>query len=132
MEKAAIRSAVQEQMETLGAPPQAVQVIMQGLTIGDFYPAFGLLGAGPSGSVWVQRIRSAADMAGGEDEDFDVQNVGSPEWEVFDAEGRYLGVVELPARFTPAKITEDAVYGIWLDELDVQYVKRLSIVKPDA
>ena len=132
MEKAAVRSAVQEQMETLGAPPQAVQVIMQGLTIGDFYPAFGLLGAGPSGSVWVQRIRSAADMGEGEAEDFDVQNVGSPEWEVFDAEGHYLGVVELPARFTPAKITEDAVYGIWRDELDVQYVKRLSIVKPDA
>jgi hypothetical protein len=71
-------------------------------------------------------------MAEGEAEDFNIQNVGSPEWEVFDAEGRYLGVVELPARFTPAKIMEDAVYGIWLDELDVQYVKRLRIVRPDA
>ena len=132
MEKAAIRSAVEEQMVTLGAPPQAVQVIMQGLTIGDYYPAFGLLGAGPSGSVWVQRIKSAADMAEGEAEDFNIQNVGSPEWEVFDAEGRYLGVVVLPDRFTPAMITEDLVYGIWLDELDVQYVKRLRIVRPDA
>ncbi len=63
-------------------------------------------------------------------ESFDVlQDLGAPEWDVFDAEGRYLGVVTMPDRFAPRLFRGDHIYGVWRDELDVQYVLRLKIVQ---
>jgi hypothetical protein len=129
-EQTAILEALREQMSGLGAPPQAVEQIIQGVVFADHYPVFGLLFCGPGQSLWVQRIRSAADMVEGEDVEFDPQAIGSPEWEVFDAEGRYLGVVTLPERFQPAAVDGDFLYGIWRDELDVQHVKRLRVNMP--
>ena len=47
--------------------------------------------------------------------------------DLFDAEGRYLGTVTMPDRFTPMRFIGDLVYGVWRDELDVQYAVRLRI-----
>jgi hypothetical protein len=57
-----------------------------------------------------------------------IEDVGSPDWDVFDAQGRFLGVVNTPAGFTPRVFGGDKIYGVWRDELDVQYVVRLRIV----
>lgn len=48
---------------------------------------------------------------------------GSPLWDVFEADGRYGGVVELPDRFTPFAIEDDRIYGVLRDDFDVQYVQ---------
>jgi hypothetical protein len=53
---------------------------------------------------------------------------GSPDWSVFDREGRYLGVVRMPDRFKPMVFRGDEIYGVWRDDLDVQYVLRLRIL----
>ena len=69
--------------------------------------------------LWVKRDMGAAGTA----------------WEVFDPEGRYLGVVESEvelSRLTVHQITEDAVYGVLTDELDVPYVVRLAIREGSA
>lgn len=69
--------------------------------------------------------------AGAEEEvEFDAQAIGSPEWELYDPEGRYLGVVTLPDRFTPLNAEGDELYGVWRDELDVQYVMGVQIQRP--
>jgi hypothetical protein len=74
-----------------------------------------------------------ADLTEEEMADFNIQDLGAPDWDVFDADGRYLGVVSMPQRFSPRGLREDKVYGVWRDELDVQYVTRLRIVGiPDA
>ena len=65
-----------------------------------------------------------------EEVEFDVLAIGSPEWEIFDSEGRYLGVVTLPEHFTPLIADGDYLYGTWTDELDVQYVMRLQVNRP--
>lgn len=52
----------------------------------------------------------------------------SPDWSVFDPEGRYLGVVRMPDRFKPMVSRSDNIYGVWRDDLDVQYVLRLRIL----
>jgi hypothetical protein len=53
---------------------------------------------------------------------------------VFDPEGRFMGTVRLPfmlARF-PGPIFRDGVlYGITEDELEVPYIVRARIDKPD-
>lgn len=128
-EQDAIRRLMREQYTEFGVPPAQIEAIMQGVGFAETYPAFGLLFRGPGESLWVQRIRSAADMQEGVEEDveFDPQNLGSPDWEIFDSEGRWLGVVTLPEQFSPVKVDGDFLYGVWSDELDVQYVMRLLV-----
>jgi hypothetical protein len=125
----AIRQTLREQYAQFGIPPAQIDQMMQGIGFAEFYPAFGQVFLGPEESLWVQRIRSARDMAegAGEEFEFDPQDIGSPEWEVFDGEGRYLGVVTLPDRFQPVNVKGDYLYGVWRDELDVQYIMRLRV-----
>ncbi len=53
---------------------------------------------------------------------------GEPrEWLVFDAEGQWLGIVELPPRFQVFRIGEDWILGKRIDELDVEHVQVLSL-----
>ena len=56
----------------------------------------------------------------------------SPDWDVFDSEGRFLGVVRMPDRFQPVRFLGTDIYGIQRDELDVQYVVKLKLEKSHA
>jgi len=112
-----------------GVPPEAIAQLKQGVSFEDRFPAYVQVLAGPAGSLWVQRIIRPTDLSAEEKEDFNpLQNLGSPEWDVFDGEGRYLGVVEMPFHFQPTAFARDEVYGVWRDELDVQYAMVLRIV----
>jgi hypothetical protein len=117
--------------------------MVTGMRFAEFYPAYLRLRVGPYGSIWVQHILAPPDMTDEEREMFDfggqrpqlfVGNpriaVGAPDWDVFDEDGRYLGAVTIPARFDPVKFTGEHIYGVWRDELDVEYVSRLKIVMP--
>jgi len=128
-DKTAILNTIRDQYGQFGLPPAQIEQLLQGIGFADSYPAFGLLFLGPGETLWVQRIRSAKDMAEGAEEEFEfnAQDIGSPEWEVLDSEGRYLGVVTLPERFQPVNVKGDLLYGIWRDELDVQYIMRLRV-----
>jgi hypothetical protein len=53
---------------------------------------------------------------------------GARDWDVFDADGRFLGVVTMPHLFSHKLFRGDKIYGIWRDELQVQYVVRLRIL----
>ena len=77
--------------------------------------------------MWVQNYRSGSELAG-EDETFDIQDLGSPEWGVFDAEGRYLGSVTFPGKFQPIRSMGDRFYGVARDEMDVQSLKVFRVV----
>ena len=125
----AILRLMREQYAEFGVPPAQLEQLLGGVGFADNYPAFLQLFLGPEGTLWAQRVRSARDLGAAEDEsfEFDPQDIGSPEWEIFDAEGRYMGVVTLPAKFRPVNVTGDHIYGIWQDELDVQYVMRLLV-----
>lgn len=128
-DKDAIIAAIRDQYAQIGVPPAQLEGIIQGIGFAEFFPAFGLIFLGPGETLWVQRIRSSKDMAEESEEgfEFDAQDIGSPEWEVFDSEGRYLGVVDLPEGFQPVNVQGDFLYGIWRDELDVQYIMRLKV-----
>lgn len=123
-------------METLerlwkqaGVPPEGLQVLTQGVSFEDRFPAFAVAFGGPAGSLWVQRIRKPDELSAEEREEFNpLQNLGSPDWDVFDAQGRYLGVVTMPERFQPVGFDGDRVFGVWRDEMDVQYVRFVRIV----
>lgn len=126
------RRLLREVMENQGTPPQAVEAVLSNVSFGESYPAFGSLLSGPGGTTWVQNILTAADISEGEVEEINPQDLGSPRWDVFDPEGRFLGTLELPRRFTPLRVVDDAIYGVWRDDLDVQHVMLLQIERPPA
>lgn len=128
-DKRAFLRLIRETMEAQAPSPQVVEMMMNNISFADSYPAFGNLLAGPRGTVWVQRIITAADLGGDENMEIDPQDLGSPDWDVFGTDGRFLGTVTLPARFTPMKVVDDALYGVQRDDLDVQHVVRLRLAQ---
>lgn len=118
-----------------GMPPQALDMMSQALGFADSYPAYANILAGPDGTLWVQGIQTPDEVVeqGGA---FDMQDMGSASWEVFDDEGRLLGTVEMPPRFMPLMFHDDAIYGILRDELDVQAAARMRVsrgeIRPGA
>jgi hypothetical protein len=126
-----------EQQVRDNVPPEAFAEIMarqrQALQFAETFPVFVSMSIGPNGSVWVQHLRPPADVTEAELETYDMtQDIGSRDWDVFDPQGRYLGVVTMPPRFTPRLILEGKIYGVWRDDLDVQYVMRLNVISLPA
>jgi len=127
-DKQAFMKLLGEQMSSMGAPPETVEMLTSSMSFADYYPAFTNLLGGPGNTIWVQRVQTAADMDEGVE--FNVQDMGSPKWDVFDRDGRYLGEVTLPDRYTPIRFIGDRIWGVWRDDLDVQYVKALTVKMP--
>lgn len=123
-----ILDAMHELLEQQGAPPQAVEMMMSRMEFAEHYPAFASLLAGPGGAIWTQRVRSGEELADAEGS-FDPQDMGSNEWDVFDADGRYLGVVAFPARFQPLRVEGDRFWGVGRDELDVQSLVAYRLMR---
>jgi hypothetical protein len=121
----AMSVAIRNLMTDAGAPPQAVNMMMNSATFADTYPAFFQVLAGPNRTLWVQQFATADEL--GAQEDFDMQNLGSVRWDVFDAEGRYLGVMTMPEKFQPIRVDGDAFWGVQRDEFDVQSVVRYRL-----
>lgn len=123
-EQEIVLELVRASMEQNGAPAQMIDQMIGAMSFADNWPAFARLRGGPDGTLWVQRLRKLSEMSDDERENWNPQlDQGGPEWDVFEADGRYGGVVELPARFTPFAIEEDRIYGVYRDEFDVQYVR---------
>lgn len=119
-----IRQLVRDAWEEAGMPREAADQMMGALSFAEYWPAFTRMRGGPGGTLWVQRIRQLDDMSEEERESWNPQlDQGAPEWDVFEEDGRYGGVVTLPARFTPFALEEDRIYGVFRDDFDIQYVR---------
>jgi len=116
-----------------GVPPQQVEIFLSTFHFADFFPAFLQMMPGPEGSLWVQRVQQPTLLTAEERETWNPQlDLGATKWDILDAEGRYLGVLDMPHRFQPVTFRGDLVYGIWRDEFDVQYVRIMRIAGPAA
>jgi hypothetical protein len=122
-----ILSALRQLMMDQGAPPPAVEQFLAGTGCAESYPAMGQVLAGPAGTVWVQGVRTADDVSTTA-EDFNPQDMGSDEWDVFDGEGRYLGVITMPPKFAPLRVDGEAFWGVQRDEFDVNSIVRYRLI----
>jgi hypothetical protein len=120
-------AVIREAFEKQGIPPAARQMVMQGISFADYYPAFMTFMEGPEGSLWVQQIVSAKEIAANGGTFSPEDDLGAPEWDVFDRDGRFLGIVTLPPRFQPRVVRENRIYGVQKDELDVPYVMVVEV-----
>ena len=80
-------------------------------------PAYAEILVDPSGAIWLELFR-------GESEQDQPR-----EWLVLDADGTWLGTVEVPRRFTVMEITMDTVLGVREDELDVEHPQVLRLTR---
>lgn len=118
-------------VEDEGLPPEGWDLIRSNISFTDHYPVFHDVMAGPHGTLWVQHFVTVQEVEerGGT---LDLEALGATEWDIFDAEGRFLGVLELPERFRPVHVRDDRIYGVWRDEMDVEYVVRLRVEELDG
>jgi hypothetical protein len=122
------RDMMQELFAAQGVPPQALSQLTSMIQFAEFYPAYANLMGGPDNTMWVQRVRTASEAAAsGESFNPEQGDGGSKTWDVFDGEGRYLGALDMPARFQPMHVAGNAIYGVGRDDLDVQYVVKLQL-----
>ena len=113
-----------------GLSPERRSYVKSTIRFEDHYPAYSKFRHGPRGTLWVQQVRPTSDLTPEEVENEDgvyPWPYGSPKWDVFDEEGRYLGVVDVPKEFGLVLFYGDKLYGQWKDELGVQYLVVMEV-----
>jgi hypothetical protein len=128
-DKRLIMEFLEEAWVDAGVPPSALTQLRSFVHFGEFIPAFATAQTGPAGTIWVQHSQPASELSDEELEGYNpLEASGAPEWDVFDTDGKFLGVVTMPPRVAPRLFRGDRVYGVARGEYDVQYVVRLRIV----
>jgi hypothetical protein len=135
-EKESILERCEQEAIESGAPADWVARRLASTHVADRVPAFRTIIFGPSGTIWVQRVRPVSELLSLEEPDVfhmtsrDFLDVGSRDWDVFGKEGRFLGTLRMPPRFTPHVFRGDKLYGVLRDEVDVPYAVRLGVKDP--
>jgi hypothetical protein len=100
-----------------GTPQEpAITAYISRATFEEVLPALDNLLVDDEGNLWIEDYRVWSHRA-------------PPTWRVFDAEGRYLGPVAMPAGFQPLQVTGGKVVGRWTDESDVEFVRVYGVGK---
>lgn len=96
-------------------PPHLVEAL-ENMPSPESRPAYRTLRVDPTGAIWLGPFLESSEAGGPED------------WQVLDADGVWLGSVEIPADFRVMDVGIDEILGVWTDALDVQHpqVRRLS------
>ncbi len=96
----------------------------------DSIPAITAVRASPDGGFWVQRMGALPET---DPEALflpaDLGWLGGPEWEVYDSNGYWYATVELPRRFRVTRVRDSTVIGIQRDDLDVETVMVLRLLR---
>lgn len=123
--------AIERAWTNAGVPRAALSQLRSAISYEQFFPVYLQFLSGPAQSLWVQHLNPPSNLTEEQRENLNPQlgfGMGAPDWDVFDAEGRYLGVVTMPERYQPLRFVGDQVYGVWRDELDVQYVMKMRVI----
>lgn len=123
------RQAMRRAWTDAGVPEAMAAQLEQAVQFEPNWPALAALIPGPEGTLWVQRVDPDGELDPSAFEDLQNFQFGSRGWDVFDQEGRYLGVMEMPEGFTPRRVLGNAVYGIHSDDLGIQRVARYRLVR---
>jgi len=123
----ALREKVREEyfayMERDGESPEMIRQARDLAQVPTPWPAvLGVLVSSPSGRVWARAIDPRV-------EDAETRKV---RYDIYAPTGRYLGCVPMPRRFYPRLVTDSVVFGSWLDELDVPFVRAYKISRRKA
>lgn len=122
------RTRLRESLE--GHPPSpATDRMLRSMNYADYYPVYAALFGGPDGTIWVRHAKGVSSIGDSDLEAFDVRAIGTSTHDVFDTEGRFLGVIATPDEFEPLRSRGEYVYGVGRDDLGVQHVVRLRVLR---
>jgi len=126
-----IRNMFRQSFEDSGQPiPQEiVEQIVGGMSFESHWPALAAVLPGPDGTLWVQRVEAGEALDNLTMESLQAGEFGSRRWDVLDAEGTYLGAVEMPDGVQPLRFVGDHLYGIHRDDLGIQRAVRLRVAR---
>ena len=127
----AFRDGLGSAWEDAGLPSQAIGQILANVEFAEAWPALAALVPGPEGTLWVQRVEAELDIDPAALADLQGFQPGGADWDVFDREGRYLGIVEMPEGFLPTRITEERIVGVHRDDLGIQRIMGLRLIRPE-
>ena len=99
------------------------------MEFGTHFPAFATLFGGPDGTLWVQRALQVSSFEPDEIAGFGLHAIAAPEYDIFDREGRYLGILTPPGDLSPFLSRGEYLYGVQRDDLGVQYVVRHRVAR---
>ena len=113
----AFRARFRERETTSELAMQFARFVVE-VPAADRFPAYNALEVDAAGNLWLaEYARPRAE--------------GPRAWTVLDAEGRWLGEVEMPRDLEVWEIGEDYVLGVARDELGVVRVRMYGLAKPD-
>lgn len=98
--------------------PPDIRRFVETMPIPSSRPAFSKLLIDAEGCVWAASYRIPSEP-----------EEGARPWEVFDAEGAWLGQVMVPDGFSPLDIGGKSILGVWRDSLDVQHVQIRALTR---
>lgn len=116
----AAAESFRERMERMAAQRPSAELV----------PPFSDLHGAKDGTVWAtlydpdQNIELATASAEGR------PPRASTSWAVFDGEGRWLGTLRAPPGLQVTDITTDYILGFRRNELDVSFIERYPLLKP--
>jgi hypothetical protein len=100
-------------------PPQFYQELVAALPTPDARPAYSDLVVDSEGYVWLGAFEGRVGL----------RHPLPRAWEVFGPGGEWMGRVRFPARFTVFDIGADYVLGRWYDDLDVEHIQLLRLIR---
>lgn len=118
---------LREMYRKQGLPASVIQTVIGRMQFAEYFPVFASLTLGPQGSLWVQTLLTGQEIAA-QGAAIAARDMGSRKWEVFGADGHYLGSVTFPAKFEPMSVVGDRFYGVAKDALDVETVQVYQVV----
>jgi len=134
-DEAALLARLDEDLQERQVPPARAADIKSRIRFEDRYPAFRRMVCGPAETLLVQRVRPLRDIGVAEwsttlGSTTSSRPPGSPQWDVFDPDGRLLGSITAvwDGVYRAPRFVQDAGTGTWYvydvmrDELDVEYV----------
>ncbi|MBR9990409.1 MAG: 6-bladed beta-propeller [Gemmatimonadetes bacterium] len=90
---------------------------------GEAIPALGRVLVGPDGALWIERPDLADDPVALESSGFDARTY----WDILDPTHRYVGTVALPSHFSGHAVKGLSVYGVGVDQDNVESVVVYSV-----
>jgi hypothetical protein len=119
VEDADVRGYIEEQVAEDAESDnerRALRQLLEDLPVPETFPAYNDLQIDALGNLW------AADyLAPGED---------TPRWTVFSPDGHVLGRISTPARTRVLEIGRDYLLTLYVDEMDVEFVRLYALRRP--
>lgn len=103
--------------ELPSALPAFIRQLVEDLPAPATRPAYANMLVDPSGAVWLELYRGISERD------------RPQEWLILDADGTWLGKVEVPRRFTVMEVRMDRMLGVWRDEVDVEHPQVLRLTR---